>query len=289
VDLYIDDGRHGEYQYQQNHWSCQAIWNRRINDSITTHEEPFVGVTNYAYVKIKNRGTQTATNVIVKGFHCNPGTGLVWPNDWQPMSTVQLPASNVPPNSTADITVGPFEWTPSQVGHECLLMIVSNPADPSNVDNFTAGDSIPEWRLVPNDNNIGQRNVYPFAGGGGIEGLVASSHALTFWMKNPNPFRAHMTIKPIIPRILIERGWDLEFINPGGSAFTLEAGGKQEIIMRFKPGKDFTSAEVEKEKDPFIHLETYANGILTGGMSYQLDPKLKAPATQTPPETCKQD
>ena len=25
VDVYIDDGRHGEYDYQPNHWSCQDI------------------------------------------------------------------------------------------------------------------------------------------------------------------------------------------------------------------------------------------------------------------------
>ena len=29
VDVYIDDGRGGEYQYQSNWWSCQSIWNRR--------------------------------------------------------------------------------------------------------------------------------------------------------------------------------------------------------------------------------------------------------------------
>jgi zinc metalloprotease ZmpB len=46
-----------------------------------------VGVTNFAYVKVKNRGTQTATNVVVKAFHANPSAGLVYPNDWQPMNT----------------------------------------------------------------------------------------------------------------------------------------------------------------------------------------------------------
>jgi zinc metalloprotease ZmpB len=36
-----------------------------------------------------------------------------------------------------------------------MLMIVSATGDPRNVDTFTAGDVIPEWRLVPNDNNVG--------------------------------------------------------------------------------------------------------------------------------------
>ena len=125
VDVYIEDGRHGEYQYQENHWSCKAIWNRRKNDGGTTHEEPLVNKINYAYVKIKNRGTQVATNVVVKAFHAPyPGTGLDYPNDWKPMTTTKLAGANVPPNSSAEITVGPFKWTPKQKGHECLFMVV---------------------------------------------------------------------------------------------------------------------------------------------------------------------
>ena len=38
-------------------------------------------------------------------------------------------------------------------------MVVSAAGDPSNIDNYTAADAIPNWRLVPNDNNIAQRNT----------------------------------------------------------------------------------------------------------------------------------
>ena len=76
---------------QPNHWSCHAIWNRSATTTAApTHEEPIVGVTNFAYAKIKNRGTQAATNVVVRAFHANPAAGLVYPNDWQPMTTAQL-------------------------------------------------------------------------------------------------------------------------------------------------------------------------------------------------------
>jgi len=34
---------------------------------------------------------------------------------------------------------------------------------------------------------------------------------------------------------------------------------------------------VKDAKDKTIRLEAYANGILVGGMSYQLDPDLKEP------------
>jgi hypothetical protein len=40
-----------------------------------------------------------------------------------------------------------------------MLMVVSAAGDPSNIDNYAVADAIPNWRLVPNDNNIAQRNT----------------------------------------------------------------------------------------------------------------------------------
>ena len=129
-------------------------------DGLEGHQEPTVG-TNYAYVKIKNRGTSVANNVIVKAFHCKPLAGLVWPDDLQPMTTPELSAGTLQPNNTEEKIIGPFEWTPVEngVGEDSMLMIVSAFGDPSNVDNFITGEQIEDWRLVPNDNNVGLRNV----------------------------------------------------------------------------------------------------------------------------------
>jgi hypothetical protein len=160
VDVYIDDGRGGEYEYLPVYSETATIWNRRIADGLEGHQEPTVG-TNYAYVKIKNRGTSVAENVVVRAFHCKPLAGLVWPDDLQPMTTPELPAGTVQPNDAEELTIGPFEWTPvsNADGHDSMLMVVSATGDPSNVDNFTTGEEIEDWRLVPNDNNIGLRNV----------------------------------------------------------------------------------------------------------------------------------
>jgi zinc metalloprotease ZmpB len=158
VDVYIEDGRHGEYRYQSNHWSCQAIWNRRRDDHGTAHETPQSGDTNYAYVKIKNRGLQKATKVAVRAFHAPASAKLSCPAGWQPMRTAQRAAADVPPHSSAEVLVGPFAWVPS-ARQEAMLMAVSAAGDSSNIDNFTAVDAIPNWRLVPNDNNIAQRNT----------------------------------------------------------------------------------------------------------------------------------
>ena len=52
-----------------------------------SHEEPIPGATNYAYVKVKNRGTLEANDVVVKACHSKPQAGLFWPDDFQPISS----------------------------------------------------------------------------------------------------------------------------------------------------------------------------------------------------------
>jgi zinc metalloprotease ZmpB len=276
VDVYIDDGRAGEYQYQANFWSNQSVWNRRNPDAGATHEDPIVGQTNYAYVKIKNRGSQPATAVSVQAFHANPAAGLSYPIDWLPMTTAELAAPDVAPNDSAEIVVGPFEWTPTHVGHECMLMVVSADGDASNTAQIAAADSIPEWRLVPNDNNVAQRNVAPVPGTG-TSGLVAEFHRLEFELKNPFATRARMEIRHTLPALLSSRGWRLEFLNRGGAAFWLGAGESRSVVMALVAGKDFAAADVENSQERTIHVLGLAGGILVGGMSYELDPKLDRP------------
>jgi hypothetical protein len=276
VDVYIDDGRAGEYQYQPVFWDNQNIWNRTAADGGAVHQDPIVGRTNYAYVKVKNRGTQVATNVVVKAYHANPAAGLSYPNDWIPMTTPQRTAANVVANNAGEVVVGPFSWVPTHVGHECMFMIVSANGDASNVDHIAAGDSIPEWRLVPNDNNIGQRNVAPVPGAG-TSGLVAEFERLSFEVKNPLTHAAVMSIEPTLPPVLAERGWTLAFANRGGAAFTLEPGESREVVMRLGQGADFTADDVDKAAERTIRVAARADGILVGGMSYEMDPKLKHP------------
>jgi zinc metalloprotease ZmpB len=278
VDVYIDDGRHGEYQYQPVHWECQAIWNRRHPDGMTTHEDPVVGKTNYAYVKIKNRGTQQAANVVVKAYHANPTIGLVYPTDWTPMTTAQLSAPNVAPNNAAEKIVGPFKWKPTQVGHECMFMIVSARGDASNVSNFSPGETIPEWRLVPHDNNIGQRNVTPVPFKNDKDWMKAVGK-LRFTLKNPQRRTARMVLVPTLPRVLVKRGWKLELRSPEGPikrSVKLGPGKSTQISMRLVAGEPFEAAEIAKWRDAVIRIEGYAEGILIGGMTYPMAALRKA-------------
>ena len=283
-DVYIDDGRGGEYQYQPVHWNTTTIWNRHNQGQAPAHQEPKLGKKNYAWVKIKNRGTQTATNVVVRGYHTKPGAGLLWPTDFEPLTTAQINVGSVGPNNTDEQIVGPFEWTPNinGYGHDCLLMVVSAAGDTSNVDKFTAGEVIPEWRLVPNDNNIGQRNVQPVAGGGGSEGLMESLDGISFWVGNPNPRRATMDIKVQLPAILESAGWRLTLAGLKDNRFPLKSGERREVFMRLEAGKTFSRADVEADPDRDITVSVFADDNLMGGMTYRLDPAISRPINADP-------
>jgi hypothetical protein len=261
VDVYIDDGRAGEYQYIYAHWQNQSMWNRNTNDGLAGHQNGIDGQTNYMYAKVKNRGTTAANNVTVRAYHTKPGAGLTWPYDFVEMNPVGgLPIASIPANSASEVQVGPFEWEPNinAYGHDCVLMIASVAGDPSNIDNFTGTESIQEWRLVPHDNNVGQRNVTVLPGEGGGEAL--------------------MELRVEMPAVLADKGWQLQFDGIPDNKFQLKSGEKRRIQLKLKKGTEFTKEDIESSADRMINVSLLANGILLGGMSYYVDPNLKKPS-----------
>lgn len=156
VDVYIDDGRRGEYMpYLADFRGTAQIWNRTAADGKPKHQPPAVGVPSFAYVRVRNRGTQPATGVLVRGYQSRTPQAAVWPTNWKPLNPATVTVSKaIPPGGNA--VVGPFPWTPQSEG-ESLLFAVSAPGDRSNLESVTSGP-IPNARLVPLDNNIAQRS-----------------------------------------------------------------------------------------------------------------------------------
>jgi hypothetical protein len=99
---------------------------------------------------------------------------------------------------------------------------------------------------------------------------------LRFTLKNPHRGSAKMVLKPTIPQTLARRGWKLEFTNRGAGAPKLAAGKTITISMRLVPGEPFTVEDLKREKNPVIRIEAYANGILVGGMTYEVAPPRRA-------------
>jgi hypothetical protein len=271
VDVFIDDGRHGEYQYQPNHWSCTDIWNRRTaGPGGGVHEEPVVGATNYAYVRIKNRGTSPAVGVVVKGFHCLPGVGLTFPTDWVPMTTAQLAGPNLPANDMVGQVVGPFHWTPAQVGHECMFFSVSARGDAGNIDGRVVGP-IPEWRLVPHDNNIGQRNVHPVAAVKSGAVMKIDWAKLPFWIRNNGRTKVVATAEVKLPTWLERLGWAFEVPRVSKEGVPVAPGEMEKVAFaQTRKGKPFTAQDLKRQKDRDIVITILQDGIAVGGMTFRL-------------------
>jgi hypothetical protein len=298
VDVYIDDGRHGEYPYLFAFWESQDMWVRRSPDGGTTHQNPAVGKPNYMYVRVKNRGTQTANNVVVKAYHCNPGSGLAWPSHWSPMDTPQLAAPGPIP-AGGQVVVGPFKWTPEVYGHECLLAIASATGDLGN--DTTVFGSIPHSRFVPFDNNIGQRNVHPIF-------VINWKKILEYVKRLPfhvvNPFKKAVKVEllPILPKLLTDEKYWLFFNNPGGNKFEIGPFETKKVAfsmvresripsrrpweplpIRPKPGipkpEDMLDKDVPNSLEEFasgkpikFRIVTLIDGQNMGGMTYILEP-----------------
>ena len=202
-------------------------------------------------------------------------------------ASIAVPGS-ITPGST--VLVGPFEWIPTILGHECMLMVVSAEGDISNADPASglpcATGPTPEFRLIPFDNNVGQRNVAPVAGGGGLAGLTASFNPRSFWYNNPYNKQVRGSLEVTLPAFLKQRGWEVVFQQ--ASEFTVGARGEREISFRLKPGQDFTSMDVQNAgQDNRIIIRSLLDGIPAGGVSYLVDPNLKTPPSETSsPETC---
>ena len=292
VDLYIDDGRAGTYSpYLENFWETTDIWNLTAPNPATVpgdHTTPVLAVTNYCYVRVRNRGTSTANNVVVRAYHNRPSTMLVWPGDWQSMTTAELPASGSPAISIPAggmVTVGPFEWTPTVRGHECLLAWATNSDDRANADTASlmpcASGPTPHWRLVPFDNNIGQRNVAPMPGGGRTVALLAAFADREFFVDNMSEKAVTVRIDLVLPAFLKRLGWRASIARVEGTTIQLKPGEQRRLRLALKAGKDFTEEDVRQAKDEVrIRVRTMVNGIVTGGISYEIDPRLKKPPVE---------
>ncbi len=292
IDVYIDDGRHGEYMYGpanqypylQRFWETTDIWNRHDPDGHLEHQTPIVGKKNSAYVRVKNRGTLTANNVVVHGWHCRPSAGLVWPDDWKPMTTNSRMIPSLP--SGGQVVVGPFDWHPEFLGHECMLMSATVAGDRANNDPLSglpsATGPTPLWRMVPCDNNLGLRAVIPVPGGGHRHALEETFEKRELWASNPFGKTAVMEIRAVLPPFLVTRGWAMKFDNPGGGSFSLGAHDSRVIRPRLIGGQDFTDAEVQLAGYVPVEVIVLADGLVVGGLTFVLDPHMHRPAREFP-------
>ena len=274
-DVYINDGRDGEYGYQHIYWNTTTIWNRRQPDGGELHQQPMADVNNYAYVKLRNRGTQTANGVKVHGFHCRPSAGISWPTGVQAMTTAMIDIGTLQGNNREEKSVGPFEWTPTANGHghDCLFMVASSNQDPSNTSSLTDEEIMATWRLVPNDNNVAQRSVQVVPATS-PQALVSALSGVGLWIQNPSLTGVSMRLEFRLPDVLSNKGWWVGALNHDDEPFYLAPGVQQEIKLSVTAGDDFDPMEIEVTNDRDVLVLVLADDGLVGGMTYRLNPTL---------------
>jgi hypothetical protein len=125
-------------------WVSPDIWVRHQQDGVPQHQNPQGGQTNHVYVKVRNRGNATLTNVDVGVYWAVGATSINWPNDWTYISTVTIPSLG--PGQSRIVSV---PWQPTASGHYCFLARIHAMLDP-----------VQHEGLVPFDNNLCQRNVH---------------------------------------------------------------------------------------------------------------------------------
>ncbi len=156
-DVYIDDGRKGEYEYSEDICDTLDIWNRQQPDNGNDNQMPIVGEINYAYVIVRNRGQENTGSIEVKGFKNTPQccskakADLCWPLDF---IELQKPVLHHQDIQAGDYEIiGPFEWVPCSK-NDSLLFSVSSKGDVSNIEIIRSGYSVEVMKLAAWDNNI---------------------------------------------------------------------------------------------------------------------------------------
>ena len=158
VDVYIDDGRAGEYMpFLGGLGDSLDIWNRRAPDGGIANERPIRNQRNFLYVRVKNRGANAANNVEVRAFKARRGLPVIWPTRLRPLRDPRLSIPGpIPPGGEA--ILGPFRWRPRR-RRDQVLMSVSADGDLSNLETVTGEYRL--RRLVPFDNNLATRRFQP--------------------------------------------------------------------------------------------------------------------------------
>ena len=139
-----DDGEVPSNQNGEDWWISPDIWVRHQQDGVPVHENPKGGQTNHVYVRVRNRGNATLTNVEVKVYRAVGAASIAWPNDWTYINRVTIPS--LEPGQIRTVSVA---WTPQATGHYCFLARINATSDP-----------VKHEGLVPFDNNLCQRNIH---------------------------------------------------------------------------------------------------------------------------------
>jgi hypothetical protein len=131
-------------------WKSPYIWVRNSADANRVyqheHENPQIGQGQFIYVKIHNGGEAASGALEVHGALA--ATGLSWQQDWSRLASIP---TTIPAHASTIVEV---PWTPTAVGHYCLVARWVSASDP-----MTTPEGSDLNANVRANNNLIWRNV----------------------------------------------------------------------------------------------------------------------------------
>ncbi|WP_254625171.1 M36 family metallopeptidase [Myxococcus sp. CA051A] len=201
-------------------WESEDIW---VRNSTTNgpHENPEFGQTNYVHVKVRNRSTVAAHNVVVKVYGTNAATSTSWPAGWTELG--QATVVYLPGGADDEVVV---EWNPAVQGHYCLLARLVTPADPMT----TLEIGNPDYNTRQNNNIIWRNtnvvNMVPF-------GFSNATFILRNTLREARQFNVRFReLNVDVKRPFIGRGTIVVDLGQELTALWEKNGGKAEGIER---------------------------------------------------------
>jgi len=134
-----------------NIWTSPDVWVRNQNDSVYRHQDVKMGQNNFVYVKVRNRGTKTATNTTVEVYRVKASLSTSWPKGWTFVGKAVV--DELAPNAVKNVAI---TWDKDAIpapGHYCFYVRLLNAEDPMKVTEGT--NSV---NNTFNNNNIVWRN-----------------------------------------------------------------------------------------------------------------------------------
>lgn len=115
-------------------WHSPDLWVRNAQDGGTQDVAAIRGQDNYVYVRVRNKGAQPYSNVVVNTYIANfqsllPGTQFLYPVNWDPdglIDTVIIPTVPAASGGVHGQAIASVKWPaakipPAQGWHPCLL------------------------------------------------------------------------------------------------------------------------------------------------------------------------
>ncbi|WP_240356821.1 MULTISPECIES: M36 family metallopeptidase [Myxococcus] len=201
-------------------WESEDIWVRN-SPTPGPHENPEFGQPNYVHVKVRNRSTVDAHNVVVKLYGTNAATSTSWPAGWTEIGQTTL--VYLAGGADDEIVV---QWNPPFQGHYCLLARLVTPADPMT----TVEIGNPDYNTRQNNNIIWRNtnvvNMVPF-------GFSNATFILRNTLREDRMFNVRFReLTTDAKRPFIARGTIVVDLGQQLTALWQAAGGKSEGIER---------------------------------------------------------